>query len=238
MISLVAREHQCIIAEATRTLSLQSDAVHAEDDALWRGETVVARSDGPTSVALDLFTKTIDGERAHLTSNDLSIDDRFSNVESVTGPPFTKFYVAVPLVSPQGLVIGAFSVLDDRPRNGISNAQIIFMKDISATIMNYLEGKRVKDQYQRAEIMIRGIGLYVEGKSSLCEWWLNTGHKTNESEVAKKVSRGETMMQQADEEFGNNQRPTTICARCLLRYTDQFNCAIRNTRNYHYKTFR
>jgi hypothetical protein len=50
--------------------------------------------------------------------------------------------------------------------------------------------------------MIRGLGLYVEDKSSLWEWWLNTEHKTNDSEVTEKTHRGESRMRQPNEGFG------------------------------------
>ena len=216
MISLAAREHQYIIAEATRTLSLQSDAVYEEDDALWKGETTVERSDGPTSVALDLFTGIIDGERDQMLVRDISVDKRFSHMESVTGTPFTKFYVAVPLVAPNGLVIGAFCVMDDKPRNGITDAQLAFMKEISSTIMAHLESKRLKHQHQRAERMIRGLGLYVEGKTSLREWWLKTGHKANAPEVNEKSRRGESLMQQADEEFGVQDEPDILASASIM----------------------
>lgn len=44
MISLFDREKQYVIAEATRTLSLQKDAVHAPCDDLWFGASVWDRS--------------------------------------------------------------------------------------------------------------------------------------------------------------------------------------------------
>ena len=210
LISLAARKYQYIIAEATRTLSLRDNGMNDEADALWKGETTVGRGDGPCSVAMDLFTGIAEGVHNHLLVSDLSADDRFRHMEPVAKSPFMRFFVAVPLLTDKGLVLGAFYVLDERPRNAISNTEMAFMKDMSSSIVAHLEAKRVKQQHKRAERMIRGLGLYVEGKSSLRDWWLNTGHKTNAFEVAEKARQGERMMQQADQEFGHQDSPDAL----------------------------
>lgn len=215
MISLVSRELQYVIAEATRTLSLRSDAVYESADELWKGETIIRKRDEPCSVAMDLFTGVVKGNRDHLLVSDLSTDDRFSHMGPVTGSPFMKFYAAVPLLSVKGLVVGTFYVVDDKPRDGLSDAEIAFLKDVASTIMAHLEAKRVKQQHQRAERMIRGLGLYVEGKSSLREWWLNTGHKTDDLEVAEKIRRGESLTQQANEEFGVQDVPDDLATAAI-----------------------
>ena len=210
MISLVARELQYVIAEATQSLSLRNDTVHENTDELWKGETILRRRDGPCSVAMDLFTGVVEGDRDHIMVSDLSADDRFSHMGPVAEFPFMKFFVGVPLVSARGLVVGTFYVVDDKPRNGLPDAELVFMKDVAWTIMAHLEAKRMKQQHKRAERMIRGLGLYVEGKSSLREWWLNTGHKSDDLEVTKKTRQGESLNQQADQEFGIQDSPDDL----------------------------
>ena len=186
-ISLVTREHQYFIAEATRTLSLRSDDVFEPTDQLWKGETTGRRNEGPSSVAMDLFTGVIEGNREYLLVSDMLTDDRFCRTEAVSRSPFMKSCVVVPLLSPRGLVIGTFSVVDDKSRDGISSVEIAFMQDIASTIMAHLEAKRLKQQHRRAERMIRGPGLFVEGKSSLREWWLMTGHKTKSQKSLRRL---------------------------------------------------
>jgi hypothetical protein len=114
---------------------------------------------------------------------------------------FMRFYATVPLRSPAGLVVGEFCVVDDKARDGVSDAELVFMKDMSLTIMTHLEAERVKQQHKRAERMIRGMGLFVEGKSSLREWWLKTGHKTDELDVHDRIWHGESLSQRADWQF-------------------------------------
>ena len=210
IISLVARDYQYVIAEATRTLSLRSDAIYEGRDGLWKGEAIVKRCEAPCSVAVDLFIGTTDDGRDHLLVPDLSADKRFSRMDPVARAPFMKFYVAVPLRSPKGLVIGSFCIVDDTPRDGISDAELAFMKDMSLTIMAHMEAKRAKQQHGRAEGMIRGLGLYVEGKSSLREWWLNTGYRADKLQVEEKIRRGESMNHQVNQLFGIQDLPGAL----------------------------
>lgn len=215
MTSLVGRELQYVIAEATQTLSLQDDTIHEKADGLWKGETILPRRDGPCSVAMDLFTGVLEGKGDYLVVSDLSTDDRFSHINLAEGSPRMKFFAAVPLVSVKGLVVGAFYIVDDTPRERLFNAQLAFMKDVASTIMAHLEAGRVKQQHKRAERMIRGLGLYVEGKSSLREWWLNTGHKADELEVTEKARQGESLNQQADQEFGVQDVPDDLATAAI-----------------------
>jgi hypothetical protein len=202
IISLVARDYQYVTAEATKTLSLRSDAIYEGYDGLWKGEAIVKRREAPCSIAVDLFIGTTDDRQDHLLVPDLSADKRFRRMDPVARAPFMKFYVAVPLRSPKGFVIGSFCVVDDNPRDGISDAELAFMKDISSTIMAHMEAKRAKQQHGRADSMIRGLGLYVEGKSSLREWWLNTGYRADKLQVEEKIRRGESMNHQVNQLFG------------------------------------
>jgi hypothetical protein len=118
-----------------------------------------------------------------------------------------KFYVAVPLRSPKGLVIGSFCITDDAPRDGISDTELAFMKDMSLMIMAHMEAKRAKQQHGRADSVMRGLGLYVEGKSSLREWWLNTRYKADKLQVEEKMRRCESMNNQVNQLFSIQDLP-------------------------------
>lgn len=52
--------------------------------------------------------------------------------------------------------------------------------------------------------MMKAVSLFIEGKSSLREWWLQTGHKSSQTSARKRVRDGvaSVLGKQADIEFG------------------------------------
>jgi hypothetical protein len=62
-------------------------------------------------------------------------------------------------------------VLDEQPRNGISDVELGFLKDMAITVMRHLEMTRATDDHRRGGIMVRSLGSFAEGKSSLEDWW-------------------------------------------------------------------
>ncbi|KAK1716161.1 hsp90-like protein [Colletotrichum acutatum] len=44
------------------------------------------------------------------------------------------------------------------------------MQDISKVILNYLDAKRNRDDHRRADRMVRGVGSFIEGKSTVSGW--------------------------------------------------------------------
>jgi hypothetical protein len=63
--------------------------------------------------------------------------------------------------------------MDDKPRDGLSDVEIGFLGDMAITIMAHLEMGRVKEEHRRSEKMVKGLGLFVEGASTLREWLLD-----------------------------------------------------------------
>jgi signal transduction histidine kinase len=107
-----------------------------------------------------------------LIVNDLTQDDKFKDRPFVTSRPSLRFYAAMPICTKAGFNIGSLCVLDDKPRDGLSDVEIGFLGDMVITIMTHLEMGRVKDEHRRSEKMVKGLGLFVEGGSTLREWWL------------------------------------------------------------------
>lgn len=156
IISLFTRDSQYIIAEATKTLSLQSENVHDKFDQLWRGVEVVARQAGPSSGAFSFFCKP---ERPNfIVFPNLFFDDTYSKLPYVSGPPGMRFYAAVPITSPLGIIIGTFAVFDTVPRNEIIVTELQFLKDMAVTTMQHLEICKTQEKSSRAERMIKGLG--------------------------------------------------------------------------------
>ncbi|KAK0709384.1 hypothetical protein B0T26DRAFT_721335, partial [Lasiosphaeria miniovina] len=98
---------------------------------------------------------------------DLDCDPRFCHIQDTK----RRFYAGVPIRSPAGINIGVYCVLDDKPRpDGVSADQLQFLRDMSKTIMHYLEAKRSGEWYRREERMVRGLGSFVDGHATLSDW--------------------------------------------------------------------
>jgi signal transduction histidine kinase len=112
---------------------------------------------------------------AHIA--DLKEDDRFKDMLFVVQEPFVRSVSCVPLRSPKsGVAIGIYAVADNRVRDGLNEAELQFMHDMGLTVMDYLESCRMKRKQYRGEKMVKAIGLFIEGKSTLRESWQELGH--------------------------------------------------------------
>ncbi len=65
-------------------------------------------------------------------------DPRFRNLSIVTGEPFIRFYAGAPILSPEGLPIGALCVTDSSPRT-MSAEQIRGLKGLARAVTARLE---------------------------------------------------------------------------------------------------
>lgn len=200
LISLIDSGQQYVLAEATRTLSLQDESRHAENDELWLGATIIPRNLG---VCGHVVAAQHGGEQGvppkdvpkEFIINDLQQDERFRDAYHVTGAPQNRFYAGTPMVSPRGTVIGAYCVLDNQPRQGFEDSEIQFLRDMSKTVMNYLSLCMTRDDHRRKEKFLRGIGSFVRGMSSL------TAYSTPEETMAADLSTSEN-------EFTTQRRQT------------------------------
>ncbi|KAL1594548.1 hypothetical protein SLS60_010308 [Paraconiothyrium brasiliense] len=177
LISFFDRRNCFILAEATRTACLitgQPEAV--QDDLAWGTSTF------PKDKSICFYTvnlpwghpvQPIDEYAPHpsLVVNDLAVDERFKNYPFVAGPPYSRFYAGVPIRSPSGHSIGTYCVLDDKPRNGISDLEMKFLKDMAGTVMRHLETSRAAEDHKRGGVMVKSLGSFADGKSSIDDWW-------------------------------------------------------------------
>lgn len=141
LISLFDRTTQHVVAEATPELGLRRSEGGSKSNTLWLGVQRLPRERVPMcNQAMSLFTE-VRGE-IFLVS-DLRQDSRFQSHASVTGAPYHRFYVSVPIRSPKP----SFYV------NGPSRI------DPSAA-------PRGKD----AVVVLVSIGHIVDGASNLQNW--------------------------------------------------------------------
>jgi signal transduction histidine kinase/CheY-like chemotaxis protein len=161
-----------VLAEATRSLSLEDDCSHDEGDQLWLGHAMIPRGIAccettvnlPTLASSPLVASKTDQEPIFVV-NDLTENCRTQDQPYVTAFPYGRFYAGVPITSPAGINIGAYCVLDDDSRDGISEKDAAFMGDMSRTIMTHLETIRAQSDRQRGTNMVKGLGRFVQASS-------------------------------------------------------------------------
>ncbi|PSR77180.1 hypothetical protein BD289DRAFT_445760 [Coniella lustricola] len=104
------------------------------------------------------------------TIPDLRHDTRFADRPFVSGNPFNYFYAGIPIRTPgpHGMNIGVYCIFDTKPRpDGLTMDEIAFMRDMSYTVMDYLDCRMSSGRFRKSERMVRGMGNFVEGLDSL-----------------------------------------------------------------------
>ncbi|KAF9244026.1 hypothetical protein DTO013E5_6467 [Penicillium roqueforti] len=186
LISLFGRDQHYILAEATQTLTLQDHTVENDRDALWLGCCVVPKGDGICQQVASL--PQLKPEDKHVVEGiyvvpDLREDDRFNQLDMVIGSPKARFYAGAPIISPKGITIGSYCIIDDEPRSGLDAPLVKFLQNMASTVMEHLDMARSTTEHHRAERMIVGLGSFMEGKATLRnEWVQDTGLRLNEQQ--------------------------------------------------------
>ncbi|KNG47927.1 sensor histidine kinase response regulator [Stemphylium lycopersici] len=163
MISLLDEERQHILAEATCDISLRPEVSAEAPDCLWLGNVSIPRSWGLCEKVLDLNTN----EEKVLVINDLAKDGRSCFRDDVQKNPDMRFYAGVALLSPDGAIVGTLCIFDNKPREGLSEEQLILLKDLAFTVTEYLNTYTIRDEYSRGERFTRGLVSFAEGASGL-----------------------------------------------------------------------
>jgi hypothetical protein len=191
-----------VIAESGKALSLQED--DDEQDRLWNGVGMLPDrgEKGMGPAVTKLFSDPLNTP-PYVVINDLTKDARFRDKCTVIGEPHMRALAAVPLRTPlHNIVIGQYVVIDNRVRDGLDEWELRFLTDIATTVMDYLEAGRLKGQQYRADRMVKAIGLFIEGKSTLRDWWLQHGHKSQQVGLKKRSREATPLEKLADIEFG------------------------------------
>lgn len=69
-------------------------------------------------------------------------DQRFAANPYVTGEPNLRFYAGMPLISPDGIPLGAMCVTDTNAREGLTSNQAFGLRTLAAQVMERLESRR------------------------------------------------------------------------------------------------
>ena len=151
--------------------------------------------------------------------NDLTKDERWRKRRCVAEGHSGKFAACTLLKTPYNqVIIGAYAVVDDEPRNGLSEEELVFLAEMGETVMEYLEAERIKQKQPRAERMVKALGLFVEGKSSLQDWWLKSGYPQIEVSSSSRKRDTPSLGDHADEEF-DVQKPSCRPSRLPMQQT-------------------
>jgi signal transduction histidine kinase/GAF domain-containing protein len=173
MVSLIDSNRQYILAEATRTSSLLAPTAERPEDEVWLGNAILNKFD---AVCYHTFSSTyIAKEEASedtfeapgMVIPDCRLDPRFADKDYVKGDPGVRFYAGVPIITKAGHSIGVYAVSDEKPRHGISAADVRFMQDVAAAVMEHLELAKNNDDRIKGERMVRGLTQFIERSSVL-----------------------------------------------------------------------
>jgi signal transduction histidine kinase len=192
-VTIVSRETEYVLAESTRTMSLQSDFTSDPKDKSWLGTSCFPRSDGLNDTAIDGWRRArqyrnvptddshyyTEGTSPHwCIVSDASINPDVKERSFVTRAESLRFYFSIPLRDSDGTVIGSLSMMDDKPRYGVSAHEMLFCEDLGDTIAHHVFGSTIATQRQRSERLIQALGTFNSGGKSLRDWWVgqdNTG---------------------------------------------------------------
>lgn len=198
-------------------MSLQSDFVADPKDESWLGTSCFTRSDGLNDLPLDEWRKSrrlranrrstlLHGRPfvplAHHQRHEAHGLCRASCVSPRAPSP--RIYFAIPLRDSEGTVIGSLSILDDKPRYGVSTKDMSFCEDLGDTIALHLQSSIIRSQRQRSERLIQALGTYNSGGASIRSWWTkqdNPSTNRGRRHVNKRSSDDESNAR-FDVEFG------------------------------------
>lgn len=176
-IGIIDHKTHHVIAEATKTISLQHEDQHAEGDHLYCGLQALPIQFGICPSTIHVFSDPL-SEYAISTENttanmsryvirDLTKEEAYKDRPYVVNWPFMRFYAEVPVKSPAGFVIGSFSIIDDKPRKLFGDAEVAILQEISTVITQHLETVRLQHDSKHAGRLMQGLSSFVkEGPSS------------------------------------------------------------------------
>lgn len=179
-LSFFDQQLQYIVAEATPSTRLSPSLLLKDSgDELLLCGTARSRQDG----ICDHVVRGFDPDGLNIASagipltkvDDLQSSPRFAKLPlpSLHGCPAT-FYAAVPIRTKRGINIGVYCVMNEHPVTWWDNTHTQAMQELSTIMMNHLEANRDRLAHRRSERMNRGLGSFLQQKSTLTNWQFGT----------------------------------------------------------------
>lgn len=201
-------------------MSLQYDVPEDAKDDLWIGTSSFLREDGINGRAVRQWQKAKHMRDPPPTDDyyyregyspyyaihsDMSTDDDLGKLPFLQTNRSHRFMLSVPLRNSRGGAIGAFTVLDDKPRYGVSAREMAFAEEMADTIVRHLDSTLVRAARQRSERLIHALSLFNQDEFSLREWWLQAedegSHRGGRHHKHTPLGE-EARRERGDEEFG------------------------------------
>ncbi|EXK81960.1 hypothetical protein FOQG_13610 [Fusarium oxysporum f. sp. raphani 54005] len=167
LVSLFDKTRQYIVAEATPSTSLINSALldNSDDELLLCG-TYIPRTDGVCHYTLRAAEESLDTSTSQelpvIAVQDLARDPRFAASPYCRPGSIARFYAAVPIRSPRGINIGVLCVMNSTPGGVWEEKHSNVLRGLSQTIMDHLEGNRIKHSLKRSTAMSLGLQRFTE----------------------------------------------------------------------------
>lgn len=205
IVTLFDRTHQHILAEGTPSLNLVGGGTQDDRDNLLLGCCVLPKERGLCHHVEGLPASARDA----LVVANVTVDPRIETSGLLNKLSDVRFFAAVPLVSPRGLTIGCFSVMDTNVRTaGLPDHSIRFMNDMASAIMKHLVRGHFTRKSRQSERMLVGLGSFNEGKSTLRSSW-----QQDNAENLRESKEGQVNSQQQDAQDNREPKPTPLVFR-------------------------
>ncbi|KAJ5649324.1 uncharacterized protein N7484_003047 [Penicillium longicatenatum] len=170
-ITILNRDSQFILAEATKTTNVGSSTLFSEKgDNLFAGTSTLSNTWNICHETVNIQSdQQQDGTYPFLIVNDLEQDERFRQLPFVQSEPHSRFYAGTPLTSDSNINLGCLFILDSEPREGLNDVEKDILGTVAAMVMDYLQVSRQAVEGRRASRLSRGLRLFVDGKSSFAD---------------------------------------------------------------------
>lgn len=132
-------EFDHIVSAAARVFGVSAAAltIVARDRCWFKAQIGLGVSELPRNYGLCGYAY---GSSGVFVVEDATLDERFKQLPLVTEAGF-RFYIGVPLVTPEGHALGLLCVLDRRPRTALP-AQVSAVQTLAAQALAHLEARR------------------------------------------------------------------------------------------------
>lgn len=172
-ISLFSKSHQYIIAETVPSMRLVPRLPsHESPSPLTHCGTAIPREHGLCEHVLydtgEDKTKRV--QLPALIVPNMAVDARFNKRSYCKFGEKGQFFAAVPIRTRRGINIGSYCVFSSKKPDSWDEPSVQSLRDISHAIMDHLDAKRSENAHRRSERINRGLGSFIEGKSTLSGW--------------------------------------------------------------------